>query len=247
VPDFDVPTGLQNLREVSGQTSAAGGRVRRRALLRSDAPAESDPAPALPGWPPATVVDLRSASEYSGAHPLAELGATIHRIPLSRKLNVLEFDGEQVLRESGLPGLYRYTMAGAEAAIVEAVNAVAHAALPVLVHCTFGKDRTGIVVATILAAVGVTEGAIVADYVETSANVGRIIARLTSLNSPTLEGIQDLLDTYPEGLDATADAIGVVLRTFEEAGGVEHWLRRHGLTDATLAALRSRLLETGAV
>lgn len=240
----ESPTGLENLREVSGQVSAAGGRVRPRALLRSDAPAESDPTPSLSAWPPATVIDLRSASEYSGAHPLGELGAAIHRIPLSKKLNVLEFDGGDVLREGGLPGLYRYTMAGAESAIVEAVDAVAHGEFPVLIHCTLGKDRTGIVVATILAAIGVTEAAIVADYVETTANVDRIIARLASINPPAMERIQDLLVTYPEGLGATAEAVDAVLQVFKEAGGVEAWLHAHGMTDEALAALRSRLLET---
>jgi rhodanese-related sulfurtransferase len=244
VTAVDRPAGLQNLREVTGQESVAGGRLRPRALLRSDAPAESDPTPALPAWPPATVIDLRSASEYSGPHPLGELGATIHRIPLSKKLNVLEFGGGDVLREGGLPGLYRYTMAGAESAIVEAVDAVAHGAFPVLVHCTFGKDRTGIVVATVLAAIGVTEAAIIADYVETTANVDRIIARLTSINSPAIERIQDLLITYPQGLGAPADAVDAVLEVFKEAGGVERWLHAHGLTEETLATLRSRLLET---
>lgn len=240
----ETPAGLQNLRSVFGQMSATGGRVRRGALLRSDAPAVSDATPALRSWPPATVIDLRSASEYSGPHPLDELGATVHRIPLSKKLNPLEIDGEDILREGGLPALYRYTMAGAESSIVAAVDAVAHASFPVLIHCTFGKDRTGIVVAAILAALGVSRAAIVADYVETAKNVHRVIARLTSMNSPVMEAIQDLFATCPEGLDAPADAVEEVLQVFEEAGGAERWLRIHGLTDETLAALRSRLLET---
>lgn len=240
----ESPSGPQNLREVSGQWSAAGGRVRRRALLRSDAPAESDPHSALPAWPPATVVDLRSASEYDGPHPLLEYGATIHRIPLSKRLDLLEFDGEEVLRQAGLPGLYRWTVAGAEPAIVEAVDTVAHATFPALVHCTFGKDRTGIVVATILAAIGVTNNAIVADYVATTANVDRIIARLSSLSSPAVERIQDLLCTFPEALGASSEAIEAVLQIFEDAGGVERWLLTHGLTDGALATLRRRLLDT---
>jgi len=243
VTSIPAPAGLQNLREVSGQVSAAGGSVRRKALLRSDAPARSDPTPHLLAWPPATVVDLRSESEYVGPHPLLEHGATIHRIPLSKKLNVLEFDAEDILRDGGLAGLYRYTIDGAEPAIVQAVAAVAHGAFPALIHCTFGKDRTGIVTATILAAVGVPDSAIIADYVETASNVDRIIARLTSIDSPAIDRIQNLLSSYPQGLDATADAIGAVLQVFEEAGGADRWLRSHGLTEDTLTALRSRLLE----
>lgn len=237
-------TGLQNLREVSGQATPAGDRVRRRALLRSDAPAASDPFPHMLPWPPATVVDLRSESEYTGPHPLVEHGAKVHRIPLSKKLNMLDFGAEDVLREGGLAGLYRYTIDGAEPAIVEAVDVVARGAFPVLVHCTFGKDRTGIVVATILAAIGVAESAIVADYVETAANVDRILARLNAIDSPAINRIRNLSTTYPEGLDATADAVGALLQVFEEAGGADSWLRARGSSDDSLATLRSRLLET---
>ena len=40
----------------------------------------------------------------------------------------------------------------------------APAALPALVHCSAGKDRTGIVVALVLAALGVPDEVIAADY-----------------------------------------------------------------------------------
>ena len=38
---------------------------------------------------------------------------------------------------------------------------------PVLVHCSVGKDRTGVTVALTLAAAGVDEAAVVADYART--------------------------------------------------------------------------------
>ena len=38
-------------------------------------------------------------------------------------------------------------------------------ALPILVHCTHGKDRTGVLVALLLRAIGVSEEDVVADYV----------------------------------------------------------------------------------
>lgn len=219
-----------------------GGRVRPHALFRGDAPAQSDPPPSLPGWPPATVVDLRSVSEYVGPHPLTEFGATIHRVPLSKKLNVLDFDADDILKHGGLAGLYEYTIDGAEQAIVEAVDVVAKSEHPVLVHCTLGKDRTGIVVATILGAIGVSVAGIIADYVETGPNVHRILARLAALDSPAAVRIQELAGTYPEALEASAEAIEAVLRLHAEAGGADRWLLAHGMTTDSLAQLRARLL-----
>jgi hypothetical protein len=47
---------------------------------------------------------------------------------------------------------------------------------PVLIHCTHGKDRTGLVVALILACAGVPDEAIVADYVASARHGGTALA-----------------------------------------------------------------------
>ncbi len=48
---------------------------------------------------------------------------------------------------------------------------------PVLIHCTHGKDRTGLTVALLLACVGVEEQDIIADYVASEALGGTELAR----------------------------------------------------------------------
>lgn len=47
--------------------------------------------------------------------------------------------------------------------------------LPAVIHCAAGKDRTGIVSALILRALGVPDATIVADYALTDRNVMRVI------------------------------------------------------------------------
>src|SRR5918912_2237324 len=77
--------------------------------------------------------------------------------------------------------------------IVGALRDVARGPGATIVHCAAGKDRTGVVCALALAAVGVPREAIVADYVATGERLGPLLARLRS--SPTyaedLEGRPD--------------------------------------------------------
>ena len=62
--------------------------------------------------------------------------------------------------------------------VVAAVRTIASSEGPVLVHCAAGKDRTGVVVALALSAVGVRPEAIVADYAATGERTGPLLDRL---------------------------------------------------------------------
>ena len=66
--------------------------------------------------------------------------------------------------------------------LVRAVDTVAEHIVdgPVLVHCVAGKDRTGLVVALIQAAIGVTPESIVAEYALSDAPTQRRRAAMIS-------------------------------------------------------------------
>jgi protein-tyrosine phosphatase len=114
---------------------------------------------------------------------------------------------------------------------------------PVVVHCTAGKDRTGIVVALALLAVGVDRESVVADYALTEAN----------LDGPWLEGMLELVRGY--GVEVTPD-LRVILggsprealettidRIEQRYGSVREYLLAAGLDEIELAKLRSALVE----
>ena len=67
-----------------------------------------------------------------------------------------------------LTEMYRRLVEDSAARVVEVVRGVL-ADQPVLVHCTVGKDRTGVTVAITLAAAGVDRDAVVADCARTEA------------------------------------------------------------------------------
>lgn len=117
-------------------------------------------------------------------------------------------------------------------------------ALPAIVHCTAGKDRTGIATMLLMLVLGVDESTIIADYSLSNhyfaafrrytADVVRKL-RWFGLNADSLT---PLLVAQPEILRASLDH----LRT--KHGGAERYLRdAAGLTDAEFAALRALFLE----
>jgi protein-tyrosine phosphatase len=126
--------------------------------------------------------------------------------------------------------------------IVGSIRTIARATGAVLVHCAAGKDRTGVVVALALDAVGLDRSAIVDDYLASGERIEEIMARLVS--SPTYRA-------ELEGHDPRRHAPipGTMERFFEiideRLGGTTDWLSEHGLERRDLELLRSRLVPAG--
>jgi len=237
---------LVNLRDLGGTPLPGGARVRGGVLLRSDAPWDGDGAPGLAAWPPQTVIDLRSQGEVEDSHPLAADGITVHAVSLSKTMSVTDMAAHDDVLADGLSGLYRSTLATSGATIARVVGLIAHAGPPVLVHCAAGKDRTGLVIAVTLGAIGASREAIVADYVQTDANMPQVLERMTADGRPAVATLRRLAREHPDALHAPGEAIEAALDVIEDAGGAAAWLRHHGLTDRTLARLRASLVEARA-
>ena len=113
-------------------------------------------------------------------------------------------------------------------------------AFPALVHCSAGKDRTGVVIALILAVLGVPDEVIAADYAlsaiyldpEQTPAIGQLQAS-TGLGA---ELTSALLASPPELI------LWVLDRVTAGAGSAEGYLRAHGLTDDALMSLRAALI-----
>ena len=113
-------------------------------------------------------------------------------------------------------------------------------ALPAVVHCAAGKDRTGIAVAMTLAAVGCTPADIAVEYAAGSHVVADVMARLRSMKSYG----ESILQLPPE---ASLTPPEYVLRFFdivtERHGSPVAYLLQHGVTQDDLATLREQLTE----
>jgi protein-tyrosine phosphatase len=233
-----APDVLPNLRDVGGLPTEDGRRTRAGVLLRSAAPKADDRDPEDVAWPPAEVVDLRSLSELKGRpHPLSRPGTRVHALPF--------LSGGRSYADdfSDMPDLAEvypdFLHTGAQK-LLTVLRLAAHADGPVLVHCAAGKDRTGITVAVLLRAAGVTREAVIADYVETAQNIDAVLARDMTHGPEDPTHLQRLMGAPPEAITVILDELDAAAEGAEDAAGA--WLLRAGATPEDLADWRSRIL-----
>ena len=232
-------SGTFNVRDVGGYR-AAGGTVRARRLLRGDALHRLDDQAraALAGLPVRTVVDLREDFEVRlSPDALDGTGIAVVRLP------VFCFPGDSFgPAPDDLKTVYDHMVDRCGAALATAVGHVAAAAAPpVLVHCSAGKDRTGVVVAMVLSLLGVADEVIAEDYHLTSAYLAEEFTHaVEQLKAST--GLGQRLNGQ-----ALACPPELILATLERVrawhGSVEGYLLAHGLTARQIEELRSSLIE----
>jgi hypothetical protein len=123
--------------------------------------------------------------------------------------------------------------------VTAAVRAIAEAPGAALVHCAAGKDRTGVVVALTLTAVGVPAEEVIADYTRTDERIEGILRRLRGSLTYQEDLEKSEVDRHrprPETMKAMLEQIDV------RYGGAAAWLASHGFGPDELARLRARLV-----
>jgi len=238
--DRRIPlAGTFNLRDVGGY-AAAGGTVRPGRLLRGDALHRLDEEAriTLAGLPVRTVVDLREDFEVRlSPDALHGTGIAVLRLPVFRVTGDTFGPSPE-----DLTTVYEHMVDDCGTVLATAVGHVATAeAQPVLVHCSAGKDRTGVVVALVLALLGVADEVIAEDYHLTSAYLAEEFTQaVAQLQAST--GLGQRLNGQ-----ALACPPELILATLERMraghGSVEGYLLAHGLTAEQIETLRSSLIE----
>jgi hypothetical protein len=159
-------------------------------------------------------------------------------------VSIATIGSDPSLLQGTLAERYTSMLARAGQPFVRIARALIASKGPTLVHCTAGKDRTGIAIAVLLAAVGVTREQIIADYIETGRNMDRVLARIAS--SPALRNgaqrLELIAECNPELLSAPRRAISAALDELDEQGGACRLLRSCGMTMKELEALQRRLV-----
>lgn len=211
--------GVHNARDLGG-LSGTLGTVRRGRVLRSAALDRLTPegARTLADLGVRTIFDLRTKEERDEAPSRlshAELTAV--------DLVVVDYLGTLDDLPGGQMEMYLHIVERSATGIVELLERLGRPnAAPALVHCTAGKDRTGLTIALLLDLLGVPRATIVADYV--ASNNGLLGRIRTNVSAPLLESTLATLD--------------------QRYGSPRGYLEAHGLTEATVAGLRAELIET---
>jgi hypothetical protein len=190
-----------NARDLGGVPLAQSGSAACGALFRGPPLAALSPlgcadAAAL-GL--RTILDLRTDGERAVLPDDACVGAQIMSAPLPIPYNLdtaayqADFDSDDSIAR------VFHTLAD-------------DAAYPIYVHCTYGRDRTGVVAAAVLLALGASRADVVAEYSLSASTVG----------------------AWPRSLEGLLDEI-------DARGGIEAALATKGVTAEDLAALRARV------
>ena len=236
--------GADNVRDLGGLPTGDGRRTRHGRLIRSatlQELTETDVAALVDRIGLRLVVDLRlpEEAEGQGRGLLAERVRAYANLPL-RTADMTRAD---VVRDMAGIDLLTHYVAFLEASGPEVVTAVRLLAdpgnQPALFHCAAGKDRTGVLAAILLDAVGVEEPAIVADYAVTGAHMDRVVARLSRL--PWYREPMSLLPAEAH-LAAPQTMRRFLQHLHTRHGGAATWLMARGLEPAALDSLRWSLL-----
>ncbi|MEV4135833.1 tyrosine-protein phosphatase [Dactylosporangium sp. NPDC049742] len=237
---YDHPN-LFNFRDLGGYTGTGGRTVRWRRLFRSDSLSRIDPADAasFTAVGVRTVIDLRRPREVARDGRVPEFpGLAYHHLHPEHAEWEDAPDQDEPSDARWLANRYldiAYTGAAAMVAAVTVIAAADNA--PVVVHCTAGKDRTGVVSALTLGALGVAEEDIAEDYALTAGATGPAMAYLRRINPE----IAAMPERY---LAAPADAMRLFLRDLHgRHGSVRGYLLEMGLPETHLTALEEHLLE----
>jgi protein-tyrosine phosphatase len=182
------------------------------------------------------VIDLRADDEVArNPSGLGDLDAKRQHVPLFFG-SVTSFFANDV----SLAEMYRYIVDDAGDGLVDAVRGVL-ADQPVLVHCTVGKDRTGVTVALILAAAGVDVDDVVADYARSetllpAAGTAAAVAFLRSQH-PEAKHLEELATRSPAPV--MRDLLADVTARF---GSAADYLRARGMGEDEVGELRRILI-----
>jgi len=236
--------GVFNLRDLGGYPTTDGRSTRWRTLFRADGLHRVVATHrGVQGLAWRTVLDLRTLAERDAGSFACDGVDAIH-LPVLR--NTWDVDGLGGDIEDPTRFLTdRYLdMADSGAAAIAAVFDVlaSPTRLPAVFHCAAGKDRTGVVAALVLAALGVDDDHIAADYHLSALAMDRLADWITTSRPETAEDMarqpQGFLACPPEAITLFLDE----LRT--RHGAVEGYLRAIGVTTDTLVAVRHTLVES---
>ena len=251
-------TGASNFRDIGGYPTTDGHRVKWGQIYRSNALSGLTAADykTVDGLGVRLVCDLRTDDErlkqptkWQGRPPEF---LNSPKANLDFDVGAFLGDGEPSAAKAraAFIGFYKQTHKAYAPEYKAMFQKLVAGDSPMLVHCTAGKDRTGVGSALILTALGVPRSIVVSDYAlsekyqqstlrqQAPAADGKPDPTMAMMAKLPPEVLQVLMRTEPAYIEATLDAID------EEYGSVQGYLTKElGVSPADVAALRKRYTE----
>jgi protein-tyrosine phosphatase len=250
-------SGARNFRDLGGYAASDGHHIKKGLLYRSDDLSDLSrrDLEALAALDLQRIYDLRSELERE---------TNLDRLPDVSSLQVVELPmsyeplDPEIMRELILNG--KLEKGDAQRLMIQAYRTYAldyrdelsellqglsdPSDLPALIHCTHGRDRTGVAVAITLRALDVPQETVLEDYMlsnkfwESKTSHLSCLASCASLFRTPRSEVNALLEVRPEYLEAAFTAID------ERYGSFDNYLNEGlSIDKATLERLKASLLE----
>ena len=220
------------MRDLGGLTCGGAtllrGRLVRASMLGTLSPAGRE-AVRVHGI--RTVIDLRTEDELAEAPSPFREGLTYRHVPftVARTMGLHRAAAEGTMSDE----LRR--LAVPDGGIAGPVHAIAGAEPGIVLHCAAGRDRTGIVIAVVLAAIGVPDQEIVADHTASDAELAPEYERFKALHP-------DQTADVDAGIERRAWTMEQILTTLRLAfGSSAAYLKTAGVTADEIEAIRTKL------
>lgn len=230
--------GSYNLRDIGGYETRNGHLVRSGMIFRSGnldhLPLASQDA-LVNTYGVKTIVDLRSPVERE-RYP--DVFASSSRLTY---LALPLVDTTLPLWQAELQERYHLLLLHCQEALKTILEAIVTSDLPLLLHCTAGKDRTGLIIALLLSIAGVSEREIAADYALSERFLvpffGKVRAHIQDSGGDMQRFERDCCAS-PELMRQTLAFL------HHQFGGITHYLQQIGIQAHIQQYLKQRLITT---
>ena len=236
---------VHNFRDLGGYPTVDGRTTRWNRVFRSDGLNRLTVADveALRPLGLRTVIDLRTQAEIDdhGRFPFETYPVSFHHHSIVDQTWSLEGRNADGDPHEFLVQAYVDMLASGADRIAASLRILADPAnIPAVFHCAAGKDRTGLVAALLLGALGVPDDFIVADFALT----GPAMARTRAWAADHRPELLARFNSAPAGfMVALPSAMAEILdRLHSRHGSIVGYLATIGIGDDVVAQLRDHLL-----
>ena len=237
-----------NFRDLGGYATSNGRSVAWGRLYRADGLNRASDADVelLRTIGLKTIVDLRTHSELDehGTAAAESLDAHFAHRPLIDDLWPMDDEARTADPTRYLVERYHEMADRAEHVLPEIIGWVADSPerLPVVFHCSAGKDRTGVTAAVLLGLAGVDRDTIAADYHLSEIAMEQLVTWVRAMHP---ESADSMTDQPPVFLSCPPEAMLTFLHELESRhGDMEGFVRSLGVGDDVIERYRTNVLTT---
>ncbi|KFX96620.1 hypothetical protein O988_05240 [Pseudogymnoascus sp. VKM F-3808] len=263
-PPFIQVEGLPNLRDLGGYAvPGSKNSIRRGVIYRAGAPSsqiDDEGRSTIKSLGITHVYDLRSNPEIEKAEAAGRGGVVEFEgskrvfapvftdVDYSPQNLMVRFKNYQSGSPEGFTAAYGDILKNAPQSYTQILRHITQwPTSPLMLHCTAGKDRTGVLCALILSLCGVDDETVAQEYSLTEAGLAQwreqVVAGLMASKTVPSDrtGALNMLSARAENMMATLKMIK------EKYGGAEGYIRKQcGLSDEEIAQIKSSLVVTEA-